>query len=961
MDDILMHLNDIDYINKRIEEDPRVLLRLPLPELPNEVKRIYITTAVRNNIQVTFSDYFENRYLLDELPLKVIEQSLKREPRVLVLLNDEMYDMYISEYRRDFVPTIEDLKLKPIIRKDKILMNNAVEENPEAILYTEVNLNQYIVDDAFSQLDLTREDFISHPFLCHLVSSPDSRYYEYYVDQDYISMAQVILEYIKKGDFDSIRSIPFLSPEINPNLPEDFDINTVLSVIKLINPVLDDDKQPEYWDTFSCMIDGICFNRYSTEKRNFQFPSIDSLIEYIERNYRDNEEEFLNGNTEPLLKIVVDILNFEGKKDERTIGELHEIFILMSEDSPKLKEKMTLFANRVLNEHMNQFVNRERERILLGLTESLDLLPKREEEIIRGKRIKVAREYIRQRFGETKQLPIEYLESFNKVIETLKSNYKRIGIICDDNKIDEVSEQLLDIFLEHGGISKNEIRTILEESSPGYVIDAKTVESISRKFDSIVMKVASTLKLTSEHITHEDRIKYERDGFTPKTFRITSRGKTDQLLALVIGSIATNERLYKRLIKQKDKGLTELQEFIPYFMLSPGVLPELDLNLFINMLTNYERIKQLTRRKVVERHKKRNEDYAVKDGTNLVKYSFGDFMTIANAFGASDNLTNSIIVSQVRRKIGEHELGKYASFYMNYMFPRYQSSIPVIKGETSNYFFESDYKDQERLLIGRMYPNSCIDLEYGTGGEETFKECLGGPNGDVLLLRDKNTRELKGRILVVRRGNTLVLNLRNYTHEYDDDIEEIMHVVGQTYLDSKNPDDELEFVVATPMPETDENKDRIITSAMLRDHLPHADWANTGEIVAQTRAYSNENDFRVGEAHTSTYFKPRAKILTEEEATDDDLTFLKAMSILKKRKEMEPYRSSSSIDHSEEQDFEPVLVANFRKLFVGEDFYIGIKENGEVEEVIVETADMFRQREELETVREKVKEARQSL
>ena len=49
------------------------------------------------------------------------------------------------------------------------------------------------------------------------------------------------------------------------------------------------------------------------------------------------------------------------------------------------------------------------------------------------------------------------------------------------------------------------------------------------------------------------------------------------------------------------------------------------------------------------------------------------------------------------------------------MFDRRESSIPIVSGETRKYTFSSDFRDQDRLIIGRMYWDSCIDLNDSSG------------------------------------------------------------------------------------------------------------------------------------------------------------------------------------------------------------------------------------------------------
>jgi hypothetical protein len=269
------------------------------------------------------------------------------------------------------------------------------------------------------------------------------------------------------------------------------------------------------------------------------------------------------------------------------------------------------------------------------------------------------------------------------------------------------------------------------------------------------------------------------------------------------------------------------------------------------------------------------------------------------------------------------------------MFDRKDSTVPIVNGETGKYTYTSDFKDQDRMIIGKMYSDSCLDLN-DSSGFDTFVECVAGPNGDVILIRDITSNELIGRVLAIRRGNLIQLQLRNLDGRINEDEYKILisEIGKQMMSASQEIGDNLEAIVIANPPHVGKRDDR------LKTEFPHADWGGFYDMVIP----EEDVEFDYNVPVKGIYHPPRQRL--REQAFDQELSRMKAISI-----KMMP---DSMHKEDLERNFEPVIFEGTgNQVILGEDFYI-IHNNGEIiEEVVVPTKDT-RQQIEISTVKERL-------
>ena len=187
-----------------------------------------------------------------------------------------------------------------------------------------------------------------------------------------------------------------------------------------------------------------------------------------------------------------------------------------------------------------------------------------------------------------------------------------------------------------------------------------------------------------------------------------------------------DEETITKILDHKDliKDTTVLLPFL-------NLIEELDVNTFINILGEYDRIKD-----------KLMSTMELSEASNfktIVLKKLDAVISLANAYSSVDDITLYALGRSIVSEVGEYNSSKYLDFYIQ-MANKRKGSIPPFFLQTPKYYLESGmYSDPERLLIGkRPSKDSCIDL-LNSAGAKTYKEVLLQNSGDVILiLKDFN-------------------------------------------------------------------------------------------------------------------------------------------------------------------------------------------------------------------------------
>ena len=980
--------NNSDFVIEQIKNDASIVRNFPFGYIKQDLAYLYLRESAINHYVPTIDELENNPAMGLFYPIGILARKLNEEPRILMYFPEEDLRYYSSKY--SFAATEEDLKRVPLLREIQTIMEKSIEENHSLLKYLKTDIDPWVIEMALEDIAITREDFLENPFLRtirDICNGDNKEYYTFLSDEEKIV---IVGTYINQDRLDDLIQLPFLSHEFNECIDEEIDVSKVIELIKSINPgyidVEDNHINDNNWRKLSYLLDGIAGYRYKKNKQSFKYSSVVELLDRFEECFVMINEDNMNNLLRSLAKEMADFAQI--KESDFFLSKMYEMYKIYIENDRHIPREsirdglvITSICNSILEFHKYSFVEHEKRRLRSIISETFELKSsivrkiisdrKREkaqriftEEIRQGKykdniytilqKDKIAEilfsthitisealisnlyDFILEKYDKTGNIDsieiIEYLNSIGlnvcdntilNIISNLdrlheqisfKHYLRQVNYVLSDESVNEVAKGIIVFFIKCGQLSKRTLNDYLKKL--GFIIEKNDACSIIRILNKEIIERSMNIDLTSEEsvIRPKDQLKYNLE-FVAKNYIMTYKTKTDFVLAKLLIELLNNPVKCKKAIQNIEES-KELRRIVPFFGLIRDT-EELSVNTLLDIVTYYSRIKR--RLKLVA-------------GEERLESNFEKIIGLAIDYGKSSDLLKTIIDPNVADVLGDFNLGKYAEFYFNEVYDRINSNIPIISGETSKYSFSSNFKDQERLIMGKMYSDSCFDLT-NSSGVETFKECLIGPKGDLILVRDKASNELVGRVIALRRGNVVQLQLRNLDGSIKDN--SIINSIGTKMMDdSVAVGDNLDIVVVATNLNVGERDDR------LKAKFPHGDWLGFYQVVAKK---NDDVAFDFDTTPLFLYQKNRNDI--KENATNQELSMMKAMSIWL----MPPSQEKEELKRS----FEPV---NFEQtgnnVIVGEDWYIIYKDGIISEEVVIPTKDN-RQKNEINSVKAK--------
>ena len=623
-------------------------------------------------------------------------------------------------------------------------------------------------------------------------------------------------------------------------------------------------------------------------------------------NFSDDEERLFD-----IIKTSIPIFYDLYKK----MGRLPNV-----EEDKRFNYGLGVFCNYILNEHRNSYQKLKKKHYQRQMLLDLPLREKRREEIIRYKKRRKLVELIKGGFN-TPLLD----DKLHQTRENLKHGkfFRKKQVILSDELIDEFER----VFKTNGRITKEEVDEIISDKV-NYVISDDILKQIVKEYDKILTGLQERITLTKEEeqeITPEERAKYGQD-ISCSNFSMINPDKTYEVLAYLLLEISSDKERFDK-VKDNILSIDEIRNIVPFFGILSRV-EELSKETLLNIITYYERTKERILEKVT------------KDTTEeAILTIFDKFINITNGYASSNDLSRVVLQGRTPERVPDYKLDKYAELYAEGMFGRYESHIPIVSGESTKYTFESDFKDEDRLLMGYMYNDSCMGLD--DAGEDTFKLCLTGMDGDVILVRDKVQGEVITRAIVVRCGNVIQIHMRGFNGEVggskNPEYREIVDKIGNSILEQAviSNDDVVVVVSEEHGPFHDDR---------LKEKFPHADWSGRYRVIGYNGTEPPTESMHFDVATQAVYYKPRKQV--EENVTEYDVMKLQALRIMRTEDKTLKARLT--------QDFSPIDMDDYEYTFMGEDWFIGQRKDGTVDEIVVPVRVSKVQRLEIEEVKREI-------
>lgn len=645
------------------------------------------------------------------------------------------------------------------------------------------------------------------------------------------------------------------------------------------------DTQEKFYLFLDRIIDGICQVNFKDYRKTFQFTDVNQINDFILKEFKNNKE-LDNIVAEDLAGSLIDKI----VQDDNYFDECFKNVSLLLEEYKAtgkiLKDNSIDFYNELLNRQRNNCITNEKSHIIKQLCKNLPYTKRKETSRIIGAKIKKIDELFKNHdYGElglSEGMIREVLKDFSVYLSSLK-DIKKENITISR----EQSEMFTQAFLD-GNLSVEIIQDICPE------ISVKVANIIFDKYTQVKMMY---LPLVS--VSKEDLVDLKL-GYNYNNYKIVSEDLYYKNISNMLYNIEEKDAL--ALIEEADnnKYIFLLVFFINYFR-------ELNVNNVVAILKNYSRIMRDFGEHTEEK--------------NVLGLSFDKIFTLGNAYNHADDLTISVLgFDIVNRIIKDNVTGNdpqdYLKVYLE-MLARDKVYIPPVSGEFGNYYYESAHdSDCERLMIGKNHRGSCVGI--GGAGQHTFLEALTGDEADVIIFKDKNTHEFMARSIVFRAGNYVVLAPiydREYTAQELYKPELLSEMASQMLNKAREANDNLDYVFVThsivDLGEYFKNFD----DDELRDVFPHADLEYPKYLIG-TKYDDNNVILNPREVMLSSYDTVRDKVRFKDDITNNDLNKIRALDVLF----MDKYLREDKM-----RNFEFIDKDDFDELFLGQDWYVGIK------------------------------------
>lgn len=568
------------------------------------------------------------------------------------------------------------------------------------------------------------------------------------------------------------------------------------------------------------------------------------------------------------------------------------------------RELTSNFYNQILNKQEETYVKKSKTGMTKKLARTLPYTSKKERGRIIGAKLKkidsllANRNYQELGITETelKQLLENYDDDINKVRKIRKEHF-----CLTKEQLNRINEQFI-----IGRLTEDTLAAILPDTSD----EVRTI--ILNKYTLIKTQFLNNVSVTEQEPPKLDL------GYHYNNFKIGTMRDTYENVINIITTISEEEAQDILFNKEIPKEILELLPLV-------GHIDGFNTEEMIVLLRNYP---------MVLNHM-RKESLTQNITLNSALSHFFDFLTIAEAYNSADDITISVlgknIVEQIR--FSDKQTSKNPLDYLNVyegMLTREYTFIPRVEGEFGDYHYESaNDADRERLLIGKKCNFSCIGP--GGAGEKAYYQALTGHNADVIIITDKNTNEFIARSICFRKGNYVVLAPIQGIRGIEESLYQPKFVSGigkQMIKQSLESKDTLEYVFLSPDGRFLDDYFPIIEDSYLIDPFPHADLDEIAYLIASTK---DPEDVEIDSTIPMPiiYKTKREKVKGKEEASNENLTKIKALDIL--------LTEETTKREEKERNFEPVNKENYDDVYMGQDWYIAIKKGKIVEEVVLPT------------------------
>ena len=933
----------LEALKKRfLNDNPNLILEIPESCLTEKLA----LEALKKGFIPTKQLFIERPYLKEFKCL--LDKAFEEDSSVIMYyknITPELVEAF-SAHKNKYVFNLDELNANPLLCGITSIMEDSISIDPKAIFMVskECYIHSEIIIQTLAKLTITKEDLKKHPnfatnrIIMSYLTETNPAFKLYSPDLTSGEKFEAIIEYLKSSQSLSlsIDELPFLDKIYN--FPLDIsNLNELLALISLTINEKSENEQQKQLALLDKLVDGIVNIRYIKNRNFSRFPNIVEMEKELNLQFKFanadkiDEDTYLNQLADDFYDFAnapyfnnIDFLRAEQNQaqiessllSKATIySKIREFYAKYTGKSLTL-ENTAEFFNELLNKREALFVSIEKRKIFTQLQSKLKLSEKKKEAILIGRKIGIINRIISSGFhyrpwfyvnpqNNIKEEEID--ESIEAIKDSIKNNsdLKKAGVIIDDDKFKE----LVRLFKRDSILHISDIKKILSS----FNISEEACKFIAKKFEQIKLKFIDRIALSRE----DRQISTSNIGINHNNYVIEDR---DRYLKNIVELIINLDQETLDKILANKQLLKEISWIIPFV----GLFEELTLETLINTLANYDRAKK----RILALYSGREQDERA-----ILLNSLSDLINLSNAFASISDIEIEALGKKAGNELGISSIKEYLDIYLS-MLERKDGNIPPVYLEIDGYSYESGrYSDPERMLIGQIrgLGHSCI--KPNDAGEEAFNDVI-KRSDDVILIRDKNGT-LIDRALVFRRGNVVQIVTMNARASslvvYKKIADQIMH---SAILNNDNLD--YIFINYWSLPSTERKKIeqdgfRRVNDSDFYTCFPHADCTADAVLLASKKEIQNPKDivldFEV--QPKAKYKKVRQKVITNP--TEDDITKIMALRIVLEK--------DAGLKEELSRNFEPCFLSEYQKIICGEDWYIGIRHDGSIEEACLPTND----------------------
>lgn len=851
------------------------------------------------------------------------------DPSTITILPSEKLSEMICDdaLKRGYIPQKEDLLNNPELFKYKSIVEASLQNDPSLIVYIDKNtiISNDVLSFVINNYNITEDDLKNHPKIrsnSQLMTLLGDKYEMYSEDISNERKKKIVSSYLYNGKIDELINIPFLDSQFNSKM----DIVKIIKFIDSFDILIveeDIDEQEKYIRILDKIIDSIVNINYDENKRNFKYNNINSLDLYIKECFHKNIE------IDEIVKSIYTYVNGSLKKREfisfdyilSEVTKLNKLFLY-----GKLNNELSKnFYNEILNDFENRYKSEYKRYLISTIKDRFKLSSKKKEAILIGRKIDKVSVIIKNKeFSKLNILENEFilqLKSLRNYIKSIKQ-IRKSNIMLTENDFCYFEDILLSTgYLYFDSVNKR-------------IHNKKVSEIIVKKYNQFKMRYIDSIELNEKEsrisILDKDKIEYNYNNYIIGDKKRFYDNLADLIISLDkddMDKIFSNEYCNYRLTAQ----------IIPFI----NLFDEFKTKDLINILIFYDKtIRKITDDNTMLKYK----------GFNLLLSNLSGFIKISNGFASVNRFTSVILGNNLLNELKGYESNNYLDLYLK-TYNRFKGTIPRIHGKIGDYTYESsNYRDIDKLLIGYIQDGSCIRLGNGAG-EDTLRGCMLNEDDDVILIKNQNN-ELVGRMLMFRRGNVVMiapLVTKYYnkneilTKEFIDDISfqiineaesnddniDFVFVCNDEYKNIKYSDynfiRDMRFTDKKFFPHSDLNEFAYVTG--INKRILDDDFVNGTKQERFVKIYKN---IKYTELTKHYYLSMRSEIRVDK--SEEEINRIKALRI-----ELE---TDNLLKQELKNSFFPFYRKDYKYVISGEDWYIAVKTDDTIEEVLVPTDDV---------------------